>query len=244
MDDICCDKKIFAVSDIHGHAALLKMELLKHGFVPNSSSHLLVVCGDCFDRGNESKELFEFLSTLSNKVIVRGNHEEMLMDAIKRECINISDIYNGTEITIEDLFGADSIDRMGRIHITDDRRKQVLDYLLQTVDYFETQNYVFVHGWIPPEDWRNASPEAWSDARWMGWTEMYDQYNVKDKILICGHRAAKHAHTMDRSRTADDNSPYFGGHFIAIDSNTVRSKTINVLVIEDEPYCDEQDTSQ
>lgn len=45
------------------------------------------------------------------------------------------------------------------------------------VDYYETENYIFVHGWIPDVgdykdfygiDWRNypANGRAWKDARW------------------------------------------------------------------------------
>ena len=63
---------------------------------------------------------------------------------------------------------------------------------------------------------------------------MYGKYEIKDKIIVCGHRSAIYAKTIDKSRTDDDYSPYYGNQFIAIDSNTVRSKIINVLVIEDE----------
>lgn len=228
-------KKIFAISDVHGHATILKLELSRNGFVPNCEEHLLVLCGDCFDRGTENKEVFEFLKGISNKIIIRGNHEEMLINAINRGYINIADMYNGTEITIENLFGTDCINKRGQISITDYQRKQILDYLSQTVDYLETQHYVFVHGWVPVrENWRNATQEEWSDARWIGWTEMHDKYEIKDKIIVCGHRAAIYARTIDKSRADDDYSPYYGNQFIAIDSNTVRSKIINVLVIEDE----------
>lgn len=229
------NKKIFAVSDIHGHASIFKKALINSGFDQNNPEHLLIICGDCFDRGSENKELFEYLNGISNKVIIRGNHEEMLMNAIKRGYINYVDVYNGTEITIENLFGFNSIDKAGKISITDAQRKQIVDYLSQTVDCFETQNYVFVHGWIPQiEDWRSASNEEWRDARWMGWTEMHDKCMVKGKTIVCGHRASQYARAIDKTRTGNDYSPYYGGHFIAIDSNTVISKTVNVLVIEDE----------
>ena len=72
-------KKIFAVSDIHGHASIFKKVLINSGFNQNNPEHLLILCGDCFDRGCENKELFECLNGVSNKVIIRGNHEEMLI---------------------------------------------------------------------------------------------------------------------------------------------------------------------
>lgn len=50
-------------------------------------------------------------------------------------------------------------------------------------DYYETKNYIFVHGWIPcrvmwrgtetkdtyiyEENWREQGEEQWNDARWL-----------------------------------------------------------------------------
>lgn len=207
--------KFFVVSDVHGHLSILKASLTNSGFDPNSLEHLLIICGDCFDRGTENKELYEYLNTISNKIIIRGNHEEMLMNAIKRGYINVADMYNGTETTIENLLVSDSIDSRGRINISDYRRKRILDYLSQTVDYYETQNYVFVHGWIPEinklsGDWRKAPLSEWSDARWESWMELYDKYGVICKTIVCGHRAAKYASMIDNSRDANDCSSYYG----------------------------------
>ena len=232
--------KYFVVSDVHGYSSVLQSSLISSGFISNNDDHLLVLCGDCFDRGTENKELYGYLNKISNKIIIRGNHEEMLMNAIKRGYINIADMYNGTETTIENLFGSDSIDNRGRIIISNYRRKQIMDYLSQTIDYYETQNYVFVHGWIPEinslsGDWRNVPLSEWSDARWESWIELYDKYGVINKTIVCGHRASKYACRIDASRESEDCSPYYGKHFIAIDSNTVRSREINVLVLEDEP---------
>ena len=59
------------------------------------------------------------------------------------------------------------------------------------VNYFETENYIFVHGWIPVEvkdglpmyyrshrklafnpDWRYAHASEWEQARWLNGIEM------------------------------------------------------------------------
>lgn len=232
--------RYFVVSDVHGHGSILKSSLKASGFKPGDPNHCLVLCGDCFDRGTENKEVYNFLKGISNKIIIRGNHEEMLMNAIKRGYINSVDVYNGTDITIEDFFGLDSIDKRGGLHISNSLRKRIMGYLSQTVDYYETVNYVFVHGWIPQRNmlthtWRHATASAWSDARWISWTDIYKKYGVQNKTIVCGHRAAQFASMIDRTRDPDDCSPYIGEHFIAIDSNTVGSRHINVLVIDDEP---------
>jgi serine/threonine protein phosphatase 1 len=71
-------KSIYAVSDIHGHCAELKKALDEAGFRINDESCLLIVCGDYFDRGVENREVFDFLCSVSNKILIRGNHEDML----------------------------------------------------------------------------------------------------------------------------------------------------------------------
>jgi predicted phosphodiesterase len=46
-DDV---KKIFVVSDIHGHCTLLQKALERAGFDDANEDHLLICCGDYFDR--------------------------------------------------------------------------------------------------------------------------------------------------------------------------------------------------
>ena len=73
------------------------------------------------------------------------------------------------------------------------RLQEVLDLC---VDYFEIENYIFVHGWIPivencylyNSDWRNARKERWEKARWQNPVEMY-RYKIYEpnKTIVCGH---------------------------------------------------------
>ena len=53
------------------------------------------------------------------------------------------------------------------------------------VDFYETEHYIFTHGWIPctiignnyskkyfpVEEWRNAGVQAWNSARWINGME-------------------------------------------------------------------------
>ena len=72
-------KKIFVVSDVHGHCSLLNEALFNAGFDKDNEEHLLVCCGDYFDRGNENVEVLKFFERLKHKVLLRGNHEDLLM---------------------------------------------------------------------------------------------------------------------------------------------------------------------
>ena len=54
-------KKYFAVSDVHSFATELYKALSNKGFERDNPEHILIVCGDAFDRGQETLELFDFL---------------------------------------------------------------------------------------------------------------------------------------------------------------------------------------
>lgn len=228
--------KYFAVSDIHGHASILKDELEKSGFDPKNSEHMLIVCGDLFDRGHENKATYEFLKKIPNKVIIRGNHEEMLLKVIERGSINVNNMYNGTDITVEEFFGAKNVASNGTVKMSRYRKKQLIDLVNGTVDYYETENYVFVHGWVPERaDWHHATAGEWSRARWTGWCDVDDKSRAGKKTVVCGHRATYYAAGIDRTRRGSDCSTFFGEGFIAIDGCTVKSGIVNVLVLEDKP---------
>ena len=60
-------KKLFVVSDIHGHYSLLKNALDRAGFDRNDPSHLLVCCGDYFDRRTQNLQVLRFFDCLDNR---------------------------------------------------------------------------------------------------------------------------------------------------------------------------------
>jgi ASC-1-like (ASCH) protein len=236
--------RIFAVSDIHGHYTLLKAALDEAGFECGNDSHLLVVVGDCFDRGCENKAVFDFLRSVDNKVIVRGNHEDFLMDVIDNGSYDGFYVRNGTDITVCELFGDENVDSYGRIakgcSIEDDIRK----FVGETYDYFETANYIFTHGWVPVwynggsitplDDWRVAQRKTWEHARFLEWPKMYNGGAlVKGKTVVCGHRATCLASNFDMKRGARDFSIYKAEGLCAIDACTVLSHQVNVFVTED-----------
>lgn len=240
-------KRIFAVSDIHGHYTILKAALDEAGFNPEDDKHLLVVCGDLFDRGRENRKVYDFVRKLKNKVLVCGNHDERLLHIIQDKRINLCDIHNGTEVTVEEFFGAGIIGAWGELTFPKHGRMAGnLRRLIGTMaDYYETEHYIFVHGWVPttenergePEllaDWRNADKAKWSEARFLGWNSLYGVNDmIPEKTIVCGHRPTRLAYTFDPSRELADSGIYYGENMIAIDVGTIRSGRVNVLVIED-----------
>lgn len=240
-------RKLFVVSDVHGHYTLLKKALDDAGFDPSKDNHVFVSCGDLFDRGNENGSVYDFVRNLPNKILIRGNHEDMLCDALDRGKITVTELYNGTDITIEEFLGKDAVDRQGRFDPEKHAEKirDIKSFVEEMLDYYESGDYIFTHGWLPIEfegryprirdDWKDALPEDWQGARFLEWHQLYDVgATLAGKTIVCGHRPARLGRLFDDSREPDCSEPFYGNGIIAIDAGTVRSGRVNVLVIEEE----------
>ena len=79
--------KYFVVSDIHSCFSELKKSLDRVKFDRNNPEHMLIVCGDIFDRGEEAVETFNFLYSLNKKncILIRGNHEELYLNLLEKD---------------------------------------------------------------------------------------------------------------------------------------------------------------
>lgn len=236
-------RKIFVVSDIHGNYSLLKKALDKVGFDKDDDNHLLVCCGDYFDRGHENVEVLKFFERLKHSVLLRGNHEDMLLKLLETGKVLPHNYINGTLQTLTDFFGKfsidpvdDTIDFSGKTRTID----RLCEFINETDNYFETENYVFVHGWLPEncnsqEARVKASDQLWEKARWEKWIDKYNgERPLVNKTLVCGHMPVFYADKFDISRSQECVDIFYGEGIIAIDAGTCSSKQVNVLVIEDE----------
>ena len=98
-------KKLFVVSDVHGHYTLLKEALDRAGYDKDNKDHLLICCGDYFDRGDENIEVLKFFERVKNKVLLRGNHEDMLLKLLQTGKLLPHHYINGTISTLRNIFG-------------------------------------------------------------------------------------------------------------------------------------------
>lgn len=100
-------KKYFVVSDIHSFYNALIEGLKRAGYDQENPNHILVVCGDIFDRGGQPLEVYNFLISLpkERRVLIRGNHEYLLRELINRQMPYSHDESNGTWQTLLDIAG-------------------------------------------------------------------------------------------------------------------------------------------
>ena len=200
--------KFFVISDIHGFYSIMKKALDEAGFDPNNKDHYLISLGDAFDRGNECNEVLDFLLSLNRKILIRGNHEDLLEYLCERKYWKTHDIVNGTMNTISQFsnFLSDNIEEVYNTAL-----QKVTPYLKQLINYYETEKYVFVHGWIPIikhftyfgderyeylKNWRNAEDKDWEAARWFSGIQGFEEKLLEpNKTIICGHWHVSEAHS-------------------------------------------------
>jgi serine/threonine protein phosphatase 1 len=253
----------FCVSDVHSFYTPLKKALDEAGFDQNNPEHWLISCGDAFDRGSESEEVLHFLMSLERKILVKGNHDLLLEELCMREFPYSHDFSNGTVRTVNDIGGAGEgycFDKC--CENTWNRTAAYRDLL---INYFETENYIFVHSWIPvlskdglpahytygrsfefnPE-WRQAGQEDWNSAMWGNPFAMAERGLLPDKTIVFGHfhtswPRAKYEGKPEFAEGADF-SLYFCDGYIALDACTAHTGKVNVLVIED-TFLDDENKS-
>ena len=240
-------KKLFVLSDLHGHFTQAKEALDKAGFDAGNEDHLFVHCGDLFDRGRENRAVLEFVQSLPRKVLVKGNHDERLYRVLTEGKVSETDFYNGMRTTLTEFFGADCVAPDGTLDLSQhaDTVRELCGLIGGMVDYFESERYVFVHGWLPTEkrdglphlleNWQNASEAAWQYARFSRWMDfIHSPARLDGKTIVCGHRPTRLAAAFDPARSEDDSSTYESPGMMAIDAGTIRSGRVNLLVLEDE----------
>ena len=245
--------KLFVISDVHGYYYEMLDALDNAGFDPNNEDHWLISCGDHFDRGPCPEDVMTYLTLLPRKVLIKGNHEDLLMECIDRGYGLSHDFSNRTVQTILD-FAPNAQPFHVACAVAYER---IENFIGSMVNYFETKNYIFVHSWVPlncdddfppyyirgrkfskMEDWREANDVEWEDARWGNPFAMAEQGLLPDKTLVFGHWhcSAGWAQLEGRSAFGEDAKfePFYGDGFISIDACTARSGKVNCLVIEDE----------
>ena len=149
--------RYYVVSDIHGFHSQLIAALNQAGFFADQQPHKLIVLGDLFDRGKEAKELEAFISDLMDKdlvILIRGNHEDLYEDLVTVDKgIGLNHhISNGTYDTALQLSGFDPVIATIRHYDFAEAAQQTIYYqkiIPAMRDFYETEHYVFVHGWIP-----------------------------------------------------------------------------------------------
>lgn len=167
--------RTIAIGDIHGcHAALA---LLLSRLEPTADD-TFVVLGDIVDRGPSTSAVVDCLLDLGQQcglVFIRGNHEEMMLDALQGGPMRDMWLSYGGAETLASYGGAENM--IPPHHV---------EFLNSSVDYFETDADIFVHANLEPEiPLDQQTPHA---LRWLRLTGIESPHH-SGKRVICGHSA-------------------------------------------------------
>lgn len=262
--------KYFVIADPHGFYDEMIKALGDAGYFDEKGEKRLVVVGDLLDRGSQANKIVEFMmkeDQAGRLIYVVGNHEDLMIDALqsiaKGEIFMVGNpvshhYRNGTWDSILQLSGMNERDAVAApIELV----RRVLDHdfyktlLYHAKEYYETEHYVFAHGYIPcnaegfrpiisaatyDPDWREATPQMWRTARWYNGMEMnyFHKVRIPDKTIVCGHWHASYGHAYIEGKGSEygsdaDFTPFYGDGIIALDACTKVSGFVNCVVLED-----------
>jgi serine/threonine protein phosphatase 1 len=169
-------KRLFAIGDIHGCYESLR-ELIEHKIKIRESDKLILL-GDYIDRGDQSREVIDYIIELKEKdfdiVALIGNHESMLLDALDNDIFLPGWIQNGGSETMIS-FGINSLKQLDQVYI---------DFFKGLQFYYLLSNFLFVHA-----GFNDRISNPFDDKYHMIWSrrEKYTNPVLRDKIIIHGH---------------------------------------------------------
>lgn len=251
--------RYFVISDVHSFYRPMKKALDEAGFDPENENHTLIVDGDLFDRGKNTVQVFKYIDGLPRKILIRGNHEDLLEEMVKRGEPWDMDEHNGTLQTLLNFNGKTIyqyyMEETEFPYKTEKTQKLVNWIGKNFVDYAEFSKYIIVHSWLPQRlvrpkklgmpyyyvtdaNWRSASEKEWRDSRWGNPFDCAKAMSVpRGKKIIAGHWHTSYAWHVTEGRSEFGNDAkfdiYVGRKLVMIDACTAHSKKCNVFAFDD-----------
>lgn len=182
---------IYAIGDIHG--CLDPLQRLMDQIHPSEADEV-VFMGDYVDRGPDSKGVIDFLLALKGRCsFLMGNHERMFLDYLQGRERPLF-LYNGGAATMESYGGLSGIPAAH------------LAFLNGLRLYYETDEYLFVHGGIRP-----GIPLEQQDPHDLLWIreEFYAYTGRYPKTVVFGHTPMREV-LMAEDRIGIDTACVYG----------------------------------
>lgn len=248
----------FVFADPHGNYEALITAITEMGYDASNPQHQLIGCGDYFGRAARSNSdcvnIWQYLTSphhANKPICIRGNHESILIDAIERRQLTETDIYNGEHNTFASFLGRYPNQVKRDYYLQFDAAKVMIgfgfyDWLKSLPWYFETEHYIFTHGFVPLQwfgkKWKlsDLCDWEWNTASWARTPDYIltlDQTHTKvDKTVVFGHWRAKELNERFAGKWEEvDGDIYVDKErrLIGIDTTTALSYKVGCIVIED-----------
>lgn len=210
--------RIYAIGDVHG--CLNHLQAVHHWIDEDLARHpasdwTIVHVGDYVDRGDQSREVMDYLIDRSAKddrnVFLLGNHDLMFKRAIEGdERLTKIWLRNGGETTLAsyglslDEFLRRRIDRLGFDDVIPESHLAFIDSLKMSVTLGD---FYFVHAGIDPD--RHLADQEEADMLWIR-DRFVDKSGEYEAIIVHGHTPTRKADVRS-NRIGIDTGAVFGG---------------------------------
>lgn len=201
--------RTIAIGDIHGCDVALDALLAA---IEPCQLDLIIILGDVIDRGPGSRQVMERLDQLGQQcelIMINGNHEMMLLSAMKRQSSFEKWMFNGGDAALDSYGG--QLDCIPHQHI-----ERIMDGLR----FYETETHVFVHA-----GYEAGKPLGQQSDSVLQWRRL-SQSNLpgphcSGKTVICGHSPQSTGHILDLGYIKMIDTFCYGGKWLtALDVQT------------------------
>jgi serine/threonine protein phosphatase 1 len=203
--------RTLAIGDIHGHVVALDALLAA---VDPREEDLVIFMGDYVDKGPDVKGVIDRLLDFSethHAVFLRGNHDQMMIDARHNPANQAVWACLGGERPLAS-YGPGDLQHTKLL--VPEAHWDFLENRCR--DYFETEEFIFVHGGI-----RADMEPAQEEKERLLWTTLaHAEPHDSARTVICGHTSQKDGHITDL------------GHTICIDTAISKGAWLTCLCVE------------
>ncbi|HEY7545748.1 MAG TPA: metallophosphoesterase [Blastocatellia bacterium] len=216
--------KTFVIGDIHARPELLD-QLIRD--VPwDIKCDKIILLGDLIDRGPDAKavveRVMEMVEENANMIVLRGNHEQMLLDCLDYQDLQWLIPENGGIRTIESYgFDLGELEDISDIRIPEDHEK-----FFRSLPFFhEDEQAIYVHaGLVLGEHPSETDPDV------LMWTRDMDFYKgYTGKLCFFGHTPTQY---LPRERRQRKFSIYIHGGCVGIDTSGEEDSPLSCIQVE------------
>ncbi len=194
--------RTFVIGDIHGCSRALKILIDRMALTPGDR---VVVLGDAVDRGPDTQQVlnaFIEIRAICEFIYIFGNHEEMMLDAIRGKNVETWMRHGGSET--RDAYGGD-LRQIPESH---------LELLNSTVPFWEGPTAICIHANLEPGVELEKQRPAW-----LRWHKLSGREfpHPSGKRVICGHTPVRYGIPSVRNGwVCLDTEAFDGGYLSAV----------------------------
>ncbi|PTX17441.1 serine/threonine protein phosphatase 1 [Halanaerobium congolense] len=196
----------YVIGDIHGEIEELEIILEKINY--DSDQDKLIFVGDYIDRGANSYQVYKYIKKLNNgrNIFLRGNHEEMMIDAVLNEN-NVNLWYQNGGRKTEASFPNQT------------ELKEAAHFFNSLPYYHADQKYIFVHAGINPA--LTLEEQTKHDLIWIRYKflEAKKEDFKEERTIVAGHTPVAEV-KFDGNKILVDTGSGKGGILSAVDLKT------------------------